>query len=201
MIFTLLFWIFSIVSDFSKFYEEVKYLKNVLKKKYFPSALVDKCIKIFLNKQFSQKILEHTVPKEELFIVLPYLGMSFLCLITRLQKSIRSNISYCVNLKLFLNNDQHDQLTFSGLIIIFLCVYSLISSISLRVVDVMLPITAKFAVIWKLELLNTQVSHLYWAKGLNPKNYQLLKTIWWSATNQFLLTMLKCLLLETLSFI
>ena len=95
LIFTLLFRIFSIVSDFSKFHEGVNYLKNVLKKNYFPSTLIDKCIKIFLNKQFSQKILEHTVPKKELFIVLPYLIMSSLCLRTRLQKSINSNISFC----------------------------------------------------------------------------------------------------------
>ena len=49
LIFTLLFRVFPIVLDFSKFHEEVKYLKNVF-------ALVDKCIKIFLNRQFSQKI-------------------------------------------------------------------------------------------------------------------------------------------------
>ena len=67
----------------------------MLKKNYFPSTLVDKCINIFLNKQFSQKILEHTVPKKELFIVLPYLGMPSLCLRTHLQKSINSNISFC----------------------------------------------------------------------------------------------------------
>ena len=58
----LLFRIFSIFSDFSKFHEEVNYLKDVLKKNSFPTNLVDKCIKNFLNKQFSQKILQHTVP-------------------------------------------------------------------------------------------------------------------------------------------
>ena len=94
LIFTLLSQIFSIVSDFSKFHEEVNYLKDVLKKNSFPTNLVDQCIKIFLNKQFSQKILEHTVPKKELFIVLPYLGMSSLCLRTRLQRSINSNILF-----------------------------------------------------------------------------------------------------------
>ena len=52
LIFTLLFRIFSIVSDFSKFPEEVNYLKDVLKKNSFPTNLVDRCIKIFLNKQF-----------------------------------------------------------------------------------------------------------------------------------------------------
>ena len=66
LIFTLLFRIFSIVSDFSKFHEEVSYLEDVLKKNYFPTNLVDKCIKIFLNKQCSQKILEHTVPKKRI---------------------------------------------------------------------------------------------------------------------------------------
>ena len=56
---------------------------------------MDKCIKIFLNKQFSQKILEHNVPKKLLFLVLTYLGMYFLCLRMRLQRSINSNISFC----------------------------------------------------------------------------------------------------------
>ena len=37
LIFTLFFRIFSIVPDFSKFREEVNYLKDVLKKKFFPT--------------------------------------------------------------------------------------------------------------------------------------------------------------------
>ena len=95
LIFTLLFRIFSIVSDFSKFLEDVNYLKGALKKNSFPTKLVDKCIKIFLNKQFSQKILEHIVSKKELFIVLTYLGMSSLYLRTSVQKRFNSNISFC----------------------------------------------------------------------------------------------------------
>ena len=107
-IFTLLFRTFSIVSDFSKFHEKVNYLKDVLKKNSCRTNLVDKCIKIFLNKQFSQKILEHTVLKKELLIVLPYLGMSSLCLRTRLQKSINSIATFhFAKLKSFLNH-QHD---------------------------------------------------------------------------------------------
>ena len=64
--FKLLFRIFSVVSDFSKFHERVNYLKDMLKNSC-PINLVDKYIKIFLNKQFSQKILEHTVPKKYYF--------------------------------------------------------------------------------------------------------------------------------------
>ena len=156
LIFTLLFQIFSIVSDFSKFHEELNYLKNVLKKISFSSTLVDKCIKIFLNKQFSQKILEHTVPKKELCIVLPYLGMSSICLRTCLQKSINSNISFCKIKVIFKSPTQ----LFLGSKIRFLRIYALTLFISLRVVDAMLPITVKLAVILKLELVNTRVSHL-----------------------------------------
>ena len=117
LIFRLLFQIFSIVSDFSKFPERVRYLENVSKKNYFPNNLVDKCIRIFLNKQFQQKILEHTDPKKELFMVLPYplylylyyilyIYSVTLCLRTRVQKTINSNISFD-KLKLF-SNHQHD---------------------------------------------------------------------------------------------
>ena len=56
-------------------HEEVNYLKDVLNN-FFVTTLVDKCIKIFLNKKIAQKIVENTVPKKKLLIVLPYLDMS-----------------------------------------------------------------------------------------------------------------------------
>ena len=43
----ILFGIFSIVSDFSRFHEKVIYLKDVLKKNVFPTTLVDKSLKYF----------------------------------------------------------------------------------------------------------------------------------------------------------
>ena len=49
---------------------------------------------IILNKQFSQKVVEHTVPKRKLFIISPYLDKSSLCLRTSLQTSIINNISF-----------------------------------------------------------------------------------------------------------
>ena len=98
------------------------------------------------------------VPKKELFIGLPYVGMSSFCLTTRLQKSINSNISFC-KIKFFVNH-QHDYITFLSSKIIYLCVCARIFFISLRVVDAMLPVTAKLAVISKLELMSTQGSHL-----------------------------------------
>ena len=53
LIFTLLFRVFSVVLDFSKFHREISNLKDVWKKNSFPTNLVDKFIKIFLNEQFS----------------------------------------------------------------------------------------------------------------------------------------------------
>ena len=51
LILIIIFWIFSIVFNFHevswsfiKFHEEVCYLKDVLKKKLFPTTSVDKCI-------------------------------------------------------------------------------------------------------------------------------------------------------------
>ena len=37
-------------------------------------VISDKRIKVFLNKQLAQKIVEHAVLKKELFMFLPYLG-------------------------------------------------------------------------------------------------------------------------------
>ena len=59
-----------------------------------------------LYMQFSQKILEHIAPKKELFIILPYLGMSSLCLRTVCKKASIATFHF-VKLKLFLNH-QHD---------------------------------------------------------------------------------------------
>ena len=76
------------------------YLKEALKKNYFPTTLVDKCIKIFLNKQFTQKVVEHRVPKEELFIVLSYVKS------TLTKKALITKFHF-EKLKSFLNH-QHD---------------------------------------------------------------------------------------------
>ena len=49
---------------------------------------------MFLNKKFARKIVGHAVPIKELFIVFSHLGIFFLCLRKRLQKSINKNILF-----------------------------------------------------------------------------------------------------------
>ena len=57
--------------SFSKenFHHEVNILKGILYKRDF----VDKCIKNFLDKVLTPKVVVNTVPKKDLMIVPPYL--------------------------------------------------------------------------------------------------------------------------------
>ena len=128
----------------------------MLKKNSFPTNLVDKCIKIFLNKHFSQKILENNVPKKELFIVLPYLSMSSLGFRARSQKSINSNISFC-KIKIIFKSSTRLVNFFRFKDKISLCLHSN-TVYNLHVVDAILPITTKLDVILKLELVNKQTN-------------------------------------------
>ena len=157
---------------------------------------MDKCIRIFSNKQFSQKILEHTVPKKKLFIVLPDLGMSSLCLRTGLQKSINSNISFC-KIKIIFRSSTRLADFFRFKDKIPLCLRS----------NVVYKFTCgRCSATYSGETCRHFKVRVGEHSGISPltnkrsksKNQQLLKTICWFATNQFLLTTLKCLLLVTL---
>ena len=71
---SLLFRCFNLCSDFSKFHHEINISKGILYKNSYPCDFVDKCIKKFLDKVLTQKVVVRTVPKKDLMIVLPYLG-------------------------------------------------------------------------------------------------------------------------------
>ena len=95
LVFTLLNRIFNITSTFSKFHVETSKLREVLMRNGYTSHFVDKCIKSFLNKMFLVKEVVLTVPKKEVFIVLPYLGTESLRLRTRLCKLIAKYLPAC----------------------------------------------------------------------------------------------------------
>ena len=54
-----------------KFHHEINILKSILYKNNYPRDFVDKCIKNFLDRVLTQKIVVSTVPKKDLMIVLP----------------------------------------------------------------------------------------------------------------------------------
>ena len=71
---SLLFRCFSLWSDFVNFYYEINILKSIFHKNSYPRDFVGKCIKKFLGRVLTPKIVTSSVPKKDLMIVLPYLG-------------------------------------------------------------------------------------------------------------------------------
>ena len=148
---------------------------------------------------FNVVIWEHTLPKKELFMVLPYLGKPSLCLRTRLQKSMNSNISFCK--------------------------IKIISKSSKRLANFFrfkdkIPLCLRCNIVYKFTCGRCNAT--YYGEtcrhfkvrvgehsGISPltnkrsksKKSTAVKNHSWFVTNQFLLTTLKCLLLVTLSSI
>ena len=58
----------------------------------------DRCLRTILNKIYYKKVPQHTVPKKDLYIFLPYLGKLSLSAKSTLEKTTR-DILPCVNLK------------------------------------------------------------------------------------------------------
>ena len=92
LIFTLLFWTFSTASDFWGFHSEVCHLKEILKKNAFPIKLIDSCIKNFLNKRLTEQSVTLTAEKNDLVIVLPFIGKLSRDLGIRLKNGISKNL-------------------------------------------------------------------------------------------------------------
>ena len=84
---TLLFGCFSICSDYTSFHLEVENLREILKKNSYPSEMIEQSIRSSLNKLHVPKKVIPTVPKKELFIILPYLGM--------LSSNLKQKLSIC----------------------------------------------------------------------------------------------------------
>ena len=71
---TLLHRSFSICCDFETFHFEIDHLKTILIKNNYPLNFIDSCIKLFLNKLYTPKVMVPNVPKRNVFVKLPFLG-------------------------------------------------------------------------------------------------------------------------------
>ena len=58
----------------SKFHFEIEKLKEILLFNGYFNKSVDKCISKFLNKLYIHKPVMLTVPKKQLYLVLPFMG-------------------------------------------------------------------------------------------------------------------------------
>ena len=88
---SLVFRCFNLCSDF----HEINILKGILYKNNYPRDFLDKCIKEFLDKVLTQKVVVSTVPKKDLMIVLPYLGKLSLQIHTRINRVMRNKLPHC----------------------------------------------------------------------------------------------------------
>ena len=94
LIASLLFRCFNWCSDFVKFHHKINILKSILYKNSCPRDFVDKCIKTFLDRVLTQKVVVSTVPKKDLMIVLPYLGKLSLQIHTRINSVMKNKLPH-----------------------------------------------------------------------------------------------------------
>ena len=85
-----------------KFHHEINILKDILYKNSYTRDLVNKCIKNFLDKVLTQKSVVSTVPKNDLMIVLPYLGKLSLQVRTTINRMMKKKLPHC-NFELYFN--------------------------------------------------------------------------------------------------
>ena len=77
---------FIICCDFKTFHFEIDHLKTILMKNNCPPNFIDSCIKSFLNKLYAPKVIVQNVPKRNVFVKLPFLGIASFQIRKKLQK-------------------------------------------------------------------------------------------------------------------
>ena len=96
---TLLHRSFSICCDFKTFHFEIDHLKTILIKTNYPQNFIDSCIKPFLNKFYTPKVIAENVPKRIAFVKLLFLGCTLFQIQKNLQKLFNDILTSC-NLKI-----------------------------------------------------------------------------------------------------
>ena len=74
LVYTLIYRCFCLVSDTSKFHFETEKLKEILLSNGYSNKFIGKCISKFMNKLYIKKPVMLTVPKKQLYLVLPFMG-------------------------------------------------------------------------------------------------------------------------------
>ena len=95
MIYTLAYRCFSICSDWNKFHNELKFLKEVFQKNGYPTSFIDNCFKRFLDNLYIVRNKLTTVEKKPLILVLPFLGAISLQTRTKICKVLKGTLNCC----------------------------------------------------------------------------------------------------------
>ena len=72
---------------------------RILRSNNYPLNFTDSCIKSFLNKLYTPKVMVPNVPKRNVFVKLPFLGSTLFQIRKKLQKLLSDKLTSC-NLKI-----------------------------------------------------------------------------------------------------
>ena len=105
MIYTLVYRCFKICSDWTKFNEELNFLKQIFLKNRYPQSFMHSCFKTIFDKPFTKSPEISTVEKKSLILLLPYLGNISLQTTTKLKKSFKGVLN-CRKLQIFFKSQR-----------------------------------------------------------------------------------------------
>ena len=100
---TLIVGCFSICFDYTSLHLKVENLREIFKNNSYQSGIAEQSIASFLNKVYVPKKVILTVPKKELFIVLPYLGTLSSNLKRKLGTCLKNSLPQC-NIKIIIKS-------------------------------------------------------------------------------------------------
>ena len=95
MIYTVAYQCFKICCDWTKFHEELNFLKHVFLKNGYPLSFIDKCFKMVINTLVIKRPQVTTIEKKTLILSLPCPGDISLQTRTKLRKSFKSTVNCC----------------------------------------------------------------------------------------------------------
>ena len=95
MIYTLAYQCFKISSNWTKFHEELNFLKYVFLKNGYPLSFIDKCFKMVINKLVIKHPQVANVGRKTLILLRPYLGDISLQTRSKLRKSFQGILNCC----------------------------------------------------------------------------------------------------------
>ena len=95
LVYTLLHRCFCLVSDMSKFHFETEKLMEILLSNGYSNKFIDKCISKFMDKLYIRKPVMITVPKKQLYLVLPCMGKMSALVKSGLARSLHKRLPFC----------------------------------------------------------------------------------------------------------
>ena len=108
LIYCLLFRVFTLTVCWEKFHDEVQFLRCLFRKNLYPEFVIDKCIKVFLNKKI-QPDVKQDIEKQKITISLPFLGRYSNDIKRKLSSLSSKYLKSCVQVQVVWNSTRNRQ--------------------------------------------------------------------------------------------